>query len=920
MLLLFVYYGMIPPLNMQFAIENKLPALQEALAASPQVVLTAPPGAGKSVRVPLALLESPWLEGQKIIMLEPRRLAARRAAEFMAQQRGEKAGRTVGYRIRGTSVVGRETRIEVVTEGILTRMLHDQADLPGVGLVIFDEFHERSIHADLGLAFALDVQRHLRGDLRLLIMSATLDGVALASLLPDAPLVTGEASAWPVQTFYSRPAPEQPLPRRIAAGVERALATGAGDLLVFLPGMREIRQAEEILSGRLPEEVLVTPLHGDLPLRVQEAALAPTPAGCRKVILATSIAETSLTIPGVRMVLDSGLARAARFDPRRGMSALVTLPVSRAQADQRRGRAGRTAPGLCFRLWSEGEEAQLPEFAQPEIRSADLAHLALDLALWGDPAGASLAFIDPPPAAHLRRASELLARLGALDAEGRLTPHGRAMAALPIHPRLAHMILKAHAAGCGAAACDLAALLEEGGSPAAGRSEIDLAAHVELLRGVTAVNGCRSRANDGWSGKSQSGESRSGEGRSREGSSSIGQSSNSWSGDRIALQAQRLRELTGISGRGSTRTTASAPSAAKGSESTAGRSGGHDGAAAEATSAAVSPGLMVAWAFPDRVARRREDRPGTFQLANGAAAALSAGDPLAREEFLAIAAVDAADSRAAAAGGGAGRFAVGKIYLAAALSRAELLDGFAGELRQREEVAWDERQERVRAREVVMLEDLVVDETAITPDPEPAAAAMAAGIRSKGLHVLPWEKESRRFQARAQWARRLQPEWPDFSDAALQAGLEEWLLPHLGGRMRLEQLATLKLADLLQARLSGAQQYELEQLAPAWLVVPSGSRIAIEYAVESDPVLAVKLQELFGLIETPRIGGGRVPLTIHLLSPASRPLAVTQDLRSFWEKLYPEIRRQLRARYPKHPWPEDPLTAEPTRKTLKAKR
>ena len=906
-------------LNMQFAIDDILPALREALAASPQVILTAPPGAGKSVRVPLALLECPWLEGKKIIMLEPRRLAARRAAEFMAQQLGEKAGRTVGYRIRGTSVISRETRIEVVTEGILTRMLHRQADLPGVGLVIFDEFHERSIHADLGLAFALDVQRHLRDDLRLLVMSATLDGVALAGLLPDAPLVTGEASAWPVQTFYSRPAPEQPLARRIAAGVDRALSAGTGDLLVFLPGMREIRQAEEILLGRLPEEVVVTPLHGDLPLRVQETALTPAPAGCRKVILATSIAETSLTIPGVRMVLDSGLARAARFDPRRGMSALVTLPVSRAQADQRRGRAGRTAPGLCFRLWSESEEAQLSDFPQPEIRSADLAHLALDLALWGDPSGENLAFIDPPPPPHLSRARELLARLGALDADGRLTPHGSAMAALLIHPRLAHMILKAQAAGCGGAACDLAALLEEGGSPAAGRSQVDLAAHIELLHGVSAPAGRRGRAREGGSGDDKSGES--GKGAAATGGSGDGRSGDGRSGsDRIAFQAMRLRELAGIIDSAPGWVLAGAHGTPGVTDTTAGRTGVHRAAPAVTKSAAVSPGLLVAWAFPDRVARRREDRPGTFQLANGTAAALPAGDPLAREEFLAIAAVDAADGRGAAERTISGAFAVGKIYLAAALSRAELLAGFAGELRQREEVVWDARQERVRARRVVELEYLVVDETAITPDPELAAAAMAAGIRSKGLHVLPWEKESRRFQARAEWARRLKPEWPDFSDDALQAGLEDWLQPHLSGLMRLEQLQTLPLAELLRARLTGAQRHELDQLAPAWLAVPSGSRIAIEYAAEGDPVLAVKLQELFGLVETPRIGGGRVPLTIHLLSPAARPLAVTQDLRSFWEKLYPEIRRQLRARYPKHPWPEDPLTAEPTRKTLTAKR
>lgn len=838
-------------MQLSYAIEKELPALRAALAESRQVILSAPPGAGKSVRVPLALLDSPWLADKRIILLEPRRLAARRAAEFMALQLGERAGEQVGYRIRGDHAVSRATRIEVVTEGILTRMLHADPGLPGVGMVIFDEFHERSLHADLGLAFTLDVQRHLRPDLRLLIMSATLDGLALARLLPQAPVIQGEEAAFHVQTWYIRPAPGRSFEQRVAAGVEQALAAGEGDLLVFLPGMREIRRVEELLLERVQAGILICPLHGDLPVRVQEAALTLAPPQMRKVILATSIAETSLTIPGVRMVLDGGLARTARFDPRRGMSTLVTLPVSRAQADQRSGRAGRIAPGLCFRLWSEAEQERLPEFPQPEIRTADLASLALDLALWGDPFAAHLAFIDPPPEVHLGRARELLQRLGALDAHGSLTPHGRLMADLPVHPRLSHMILKAKEAGWAAAACELAALLEEGGTIGLPAGRTDLAAHLEAYR--------RDRGN--------------GFGRTRRSPAAA-----SFSAARIAAQEQRLRELVGL---------------------------------ADDEPVAGPSGVLLAWAYPDRIARRRPDRHAIYLLANGATAGLPEGDPLVREEFLAVAEADAGYGVSP----GAGRTTAGKIFLAAALSREALLSTFEGEMESGEVVDWDESEKRVRARRLIRLGALIITETAITPLPEASAAAMITGIRRAGLQLLPWDKESRRLCARVQWARRLRPEWPTFDEASLLDELEEWLRPHLRGLMRLEQLQKLHLVDLLRARLTPAQRHELEMLAPAQMTVPSGSRIPIEYPAEGYPVLAVKLQELFGLTETPRIGGDRIPLTLHLLSPAARPLAVTQDLRSFWKNTYPEIRKQLRTRYPKHPWPEDPFSAAPTRKT-----
>jgi len=820
------------PVQSAFAIERELPALRAALAESRQVILSAPPGAGKSVRVPLALLDTAWLGSSRMIMLEPRRLAARRAAEFMALQLGEPVGRRVGYRIRGNSVVSAETRIEVVTEGILTRMLQANPELPGVGLVIFDEFHERSIHADLGLALALDVQRHLRDELRLLLMSATLDGVALAGLLPDAPVIRGEAAAWPVQTFYSRPAAGRSFEQRAADGVWRALAAGEGDLLVFLPGMREIRRVEELLLERANADILICPLHGDLSARLQERALASAPAGQRKVILSTSIAETSLTIPGVRMVLDGGLTRASRFDPRRGMSALVTLPVSRAQADQRRGRAGRTAPGLCFRLWSEAEHERLPEFPQPEIRTADLTSLTLDLALWGDPEGRGLSFIDAPPPAHLARARELLTALGALDRRGGLTPHGRAMAALPVHPRLGHMILKGNAAGQGPTACALAALLEEGGAPRARHGLIDLNSHLEALQSAGGT------------------------------------------GERIEAQRQRLCTSVDIPAKAHWRGEA---------------------------------GLLVAWAYPDRIGRRRLDRPGFYLMTNGSSAALPESDPLAREEFLAIAEADAAG-------------ADGRIYLAAPLSREQLRAAFAEAMEKSDETVWDEREGRVRARRLTRLAAVVIEEVEVAPEPAAAAAALIEGVRRTGLHCLPWDREALLFRSRAHWASRLQSGRPGFDDQSLLEGLEEWLMPHLGGILRLEGLQKLRLAGLLRARLSPVQQQELDLFAPAHLTVPSGSRITIDYSTEGTPVLAVKLQELFGLIETPRIGRGQVPLTIHLLSPAARPLAVTQDLRSFWLTLYPEIRKQLRARYPKHPWPEDPLSAEPTRKTLRGRR
>jgi ATP-dependent helicase HrpB len=820
--------------NSRLPVEDVIPELIQSLSGSRCAVLSAPPGAGKTTRVPLALLNTPWLEGRKILMLEPRRLAARRAAEYMAQQLGERVGGTVGYRIRGDAVVSSDTRLEVVTEGILTRMLHAHPDLPGVGLVIFDEFHERSIHADLGLAFALDVQAHLREDLRLLVMSATLDGVAVALLLGDAPVVESHGAAFPVETKYARFSAEKPLEIRVADAVSRALAANEGDVLVFLPGMREIRRTEEELRKKPSEDIVVHVLHGELPRSVQDSALAPDKQGKRKVILSTSIAETSLTIDGVRIVVDSGLVRTARFDPRRGMSGLVTIPVSRAVADQRRGRAGRQSAGVCYRLWTEPEHAQLSNYPVPEIRVADLAHVALDFASWGAPAGEGLRFLDPPPAAHLAYAQEVLKRLGAITVGGQLTPHGRAMAALPIHPRFAHMIMKGKQLGVGAAACELAAILEERDSLLTGAEKnVDLDAHIDAIRQNV---GRRTGANE-----------------------------------RVASQSRRLMEMIDPIGTD--------------------KGGG-------------AVGLLLALAYPERIARKRPERSGSYQLSGGGIAALPAGSLLARSEYLAIADLDAGSGNA-------------RIYLAASVGESELESAFANEIVIEKEIEWNATEKRVKARRLRKLGDVILHEEPLEQEGKEVVRALAEGIRRTGLHCLPWDKDAEHFRARVQWARGLKPELPDLSDETLETAIVEWLGPSLEGMWTLEHLQRLRLTEILRSRLSAHNLRDIDRLAPSHLQVPSGSRIAVEYSAGGYPALSVKLQELFGLTETPRVGGGTTPVTIHLLSPAGRPLAVTQDLRSFWQNTYPEIRKQLRARYPKHPWPQDPLTATPTRRTIR---
>jgi ATP-dependent helicase HrpB len=829
-------------LKRTYPVDDVLRELMERLQTEHNVVLSAPPGAGKTTRVPLALLNSEWLSGKKIIVLEPRRLAARRAAEYMAKQLGERVGETVGYRIRGDTAVGNKTRIEVVTEGILTKIVQHDPELPETSLVIFDEFHERSIHADLGLAFALDVQERVRNDLRILVMSATLDRVAVARLLGDAPVIQSPDSSYPVETHHAKFSSDKPPEVRITDVILRALGESDGDVLVFLPGQREIRRVEDLLwKKRLPEETIVHSLYGDAPFRQQIAALDPAPPGKRKVILSTSIAETSLTIDGVRVVVDSGLARTARFDVRSGMSELITVPVSKAIADQRRGRAGRQQPGVCYRLWTETEHAQLPEYPQPEIKVADLAPLALDLAQWGSPEGVGLRFLDPPPVANLSQAHALLKSLGAFDHSDRLTPHGRAMAELPIHPRLAHMILRGKELGHGAAACDIAAMLEERYFRSGRNSaDIDLASRFHSLHQRQGNN-----------------------------EESLG---------RVLAQAGRLKRLIGIRD-------------------------------SEQRDEERAIGLLLALAYPERIARRRKHETYRYQMASGTIAALPKGSLLGREEFLAIAEAENVGDEA-------------RVFLAAALQKADVQRVFAQEIVNSEEIGWSPEDEAVSARRISRLGALIIAEQPFEPPEEKMKSAVLDGVRRMGLECLPWDKESRSLQQRSEWIRRQanSADWPDLSGVTLAATIEEWLGPFLSGIRRRNQLTSLPMFDILRSRFSSRQWQELERLAPAHLRLPSGSHIAIDYSSGDQPVLAVKLQELFGQIETPRIFGGKVGIVLHLLSPASRPLAVTQDLHSFWKNVYPEIRKQMSRRYPKHFWPDDPFTAKPTNKTVRRKK
>lgn len=795
-------------------------------------MLEAPPGAGKTTLVPLALKDESWAVGKTILMLEPRRIAARASAHRMAELLGEGVGETVGYRVRHESRVGPGTRIEVLTEALLTRRLQHDPELARVALVIFDEFHERSLDADLALALALECQSALNPDLRLLVMSATLDGARVSGLLGGAPVIRSEGRMFPVETIYAPQGETRDNGAAVAAVIRRALRESEGGVLAFLPGEAEIRSAERALAD-LPPHHLVLPLYGNLSFDAQKAAIAPAAPGIRRIVLATAIAETSLTIPDIRVVVDSGLSRQPRFDPASGMTRLVTTRLALSSAEQRRGRAGRIAPGVCYRLWSEESHRALPAFPPPEIAVADLAPFALDLAAWGDANPAAYALLDPPPAAAYAQALDLLRDLDALDAQNRIAPHGRAVNALGLHPRLAHMMLRARDAGDGATAAALAGLLSERDilRPDRDRPDADLRARLHAFeRGdPRADRGALARARE---------------------------NAKQW-----ARQASIPRGET-------------------------------DDALA---------GPLLALAYPDRVARRRGPR-GSFRLANGRGALLPIEDALAGEDYLAIGAVDQGAENA-------------RIFLAAPLKRAEIDAAFADHIETLDEVVWDARNQAVAARRVTRLHALILEERRNdAAAPELIRAAMIEGVRQIGLASLPWTDDLRQLQARAALLRRLDGEdsdIADLSDTALLADLDGWLGPLLDGVTRTAHLARLDLRAALTARLGWQVARRLDAEAPTHLTVPTGSSLTLDY-LTGEPVLAVRLQEMFGEATTPTVGRGRMPVTLHLLSPARRPVQVTKDLAGFWARSYADVKKDLKGRYPKHRWPDDPLAALPT--------
>lgn len=822
-------------------IEPILPAIRDALAAGRSLVIQAPPGAGKTTMVPLALRDATWLSGQTIVMLEPRRLAARGAAHRIAQLLDEPVGETVGYRMRGDTRVGKKTRIEVVTEGILTRRLQRDPTLDGVGLLIFDEFHERSLDADLGLALALHTRSLVRDDLRLLVMSATLDGDSVARLLGDAPIVTSEGRAFPVDTRYVAPRADSRAESAVLSTIDRSLRDDTGDILVFLPGTGEIRRVASMLAERDLGETVVAPLYGALSQVDQDRAVLPDPSGRRKIVLATSIAETSLTIEGVRVVIDSGLSRRPRFSPATGMTRLETTRVSVASADQRRGRAGRVAPGVCYRLWPEHETHGLLAQTPPEIVSADLAPFALDLAAAGIADPLELTWLNAPSPSAFAQARQLLGELGALDARGTITPHGEAMAALPVHPRLAHMLIRARKAGALRTGAYIAALLGERDvfRPTQVPIDADVTLRIDAIARGGFVPAGAELDRDGVR--------------------------------RVRAEADRLL-----------------------------RSLGTDNDAASAHHGSSGP--LLALAYPDRVAQRRPGDAARFLLRNGRGAELAGAQSLATSTYIVAAELD--DRRPES-----------RIFLAAALTLDELRDAFGDQIETEAVVEFDDATGSVRARRRERLGAIVLRDVDLpNPEPDRIRDAFLEAVRTRGIARLPWSDGARRLRERMAFVAAHDSAFPSVSDDALAASLDEWLAPSLVDLRRLSDLDRIDLADALRSRLDWRQRQALDDLAPSHIEVPTGSRIPVDYADPAAPSLAVRLQEVFGLTESPRVMGGRVSIVMHLLSPAHRPVQVTRDLAGFWRTSYFDVRKDMRGRYPKHVWPEDPLTATPTRR------
>jgi len=836
-------------------VTQTLPELRQALGSHSNVVLQAPPGAGKSTLVPLALLEAPWLGSSKVVMLEPRRLAARAVASRMAQLLNEPVGRTVGYRTRLDTKVSAATRIEVVTEGILTRWLQRDPALEGVALLIFDEFHERSLHADLGLALSLDAQGALREDLKILVMSATLDGAAVARLLGNAPIVTSVGKAFDVETRYREKPPgrgpartqEDDIARVAATVIQRALDDEHGDVLAFFPGQGEIRRTQRFLEeAQLPQGTRVFPLYGELPAEQQDAAIRPSAHGERKVVLATNIAETSLTIEGVRVVVDSGLARRSRFDPATGMSRLEVVRISRASADQRRGRAGRLEAGVCYRLWSEAEQSSLIAHTPAEIVEADLAPLALELASWGISDPQALRWLDAPPAATFSQARDLLMELDALDDNGRINSHGRALARIGAHPRLAHMIIRGRELGLARLALQIAALLGERDLLRMGPTSRD----VDLRLRLDALGTARRSGNRGLP---------------------AGVTVDTAARQRVLRSIEVLQRQLDFDDR------------------------------SDATYTDDDAGRLLALAYPDRIAQARGEG-GRYLLSGGRGARLVDAQNLSKAEFLVIADLDAGEREAT-------------IRMAAPIDRQSLENEFSTHIHSRERIEWSSREQVVIAQRERWLGAINLEARRLeNPDSTQLAAALMMGIRELGIASLPWDRESRSLQARLMFARanddRAAKPWPAVGDPDLLVSLETWLAPWLNGMTRRDHWARLNLHSALLALLDWDQQQRLNEIAPTHLAVPSGSRIPIDYS--NVPTVSVRLQEVFGLQQTPMVGGGKVPITLQLLSPAQRPVQVTRDLTSFWARGYAEVKKELKGRYPKHYWPDDPLTAEAT--------